>query len=90
MYSLKLLGLFDMSETKCTNWGQLVKQNLPGGDVETALRSFLTEKKIQDVNAAVDAIKWLGILGDIPLGMRTSCHCQCSLFKYFDVPVVFT
>jgi hypothetical protein len=68
MYALKLLGLFDMKETQATSWAQLVKKNLSGGDMEGALRQFLTDKKIADVTAAVDAIKWLGILGDIPLG----------------------
>lgn len=86
MYALKVLGLFDMTESGCASWGELVGRNLSGSG-DAALRNFLTEKNVKDVTAAVDAIKWLGITEDIPLGKLQSiadvCRELCGVIYNF-------
>ena len=66
MYALKVLGLFATSESKYRTWAELVNSSL-NGEGEEALRKMLANRGVDNVDAAVDAIHWLGLMGDIPL-----------------------
>lgn len=69
MYALKALGLFGTTAVSQTSWGELLKEKLGSGNADEKLRKFLVKNNIADVDAAIDAIKWLHLLDDVPLGL---------------------
>lgn len=80
MYALKALGLFGTTSVSQSSWGELLKERIGSGgpNVDEKLRKFLTKKNIADVDAAVDAIKWLHLFDDVPLGLISTL----PLFKH--------
>ena len=69
MYALKSLGLFGTTAVSQSSWGELLKEKLGSGNVNEKLRKFFVKNNIADVDAAIDAIKWLQLFDDVPLGL---------------------
>lgn len=68
MYALKTLGLFQTSSVSQSSWGELIRERIGSGNDEAKLRKYLTEKNVADVESAIDAIKWLKLFDNAPLG----------------------
>jgi hypothetical protein len=79
MFALKSLGLFETAPVSQSTWGELIRDRIGNsGKADEKLRKHLTKSNVADVDAAVDAIKWLELLDNTPLG----------LLHPFDIPLL--
>jgi hypothetical protein len=72
MYALKALGLFETTSVSQSSWGELLKERIGKGNSDEKLRKLLVKSNVADVDAAVDAINWLHLFDDVPLGSFVS------------------
>ena len=92
MYGLKVLGLFDNSDLSADtrDWKTLLleknKDLQVGSNGEISLESLKAAMKsrgVQDVAAAANAVRWLGMLSDrpLPVGSKTVLDALSSLLE---------
>jgi hypothetical protein len=80
MFALKTLGLFETSSVSQSTWGELIRDRIgTSGKAEEKLRKHLVKSNVADVDSAIEAIKWLQLLDNTPLGQSDSssflkCH----------------
>lgn len=79
MYGLKSLGLFDSSNHPqgVTNWKDLLKSK--GGSKSP--RELLLAAGVEDVDHALEAAEWLGVLSDQPLAANTPIDSLCKVME---------
>ena len=86
MHALQSLQLFDQSilDTPVTTWLDLIKQKVKEPstiNVKGALTKYLTRNMVRDVDAAVEAIEWLGMLSKTPVNDSVPIDALCHLLQ---------
>ena len=70
MHSLKAIGLFDKQEVpglSIDNTYAFLQRAFPDGVVsEASVRKLMGNKGVKDLDGAVDAVRWLGLLHPTP------------------------
>ena len=86
MHALQCLQLFDQSvlASPVSNWLDLVKQKVKEPstiNVKGALTKYLARNQVRDVDAAVDAMEWLGMLSKTPVEGAVPLDALCTLLQ---------
>lgn len=90
MFSLQKLGLFEQNlyTIQYNNWLEVIKLklNIHGGDdiktIKQELNNFLTLQNIRDVDSAMNAIEWLGLLNtNTKVDGNTPLDALCNLLQ---------